>query len=149
MKPGLDRILSSAADAINTELVPHFRGVPAALGHASMIRLLMLAAAESADKEPDILMAEIAAMQALFVEASGKLLPGDLCEKLRAAEGSTPGSFTVSALTELCNRMKAVLIELQVELEDIAAPWARRLEAEAWAILRLGVERRQLNLRGL
>jgi hypothetical protein len=150
MKPGLDKILSSAADAINTELVPHFRGVPAALGHASMIRLLMLAAGESADKEPDILMAEIAGMKALFEEASGTLLPGDLCESLReAAENAAPTSFTVSALTDLCNRMKSVLIELQVELEDISAPWARRLEAETWAILRLGVERRQLNLRGL
>lgn len=150
MKPGLDKILFSAADAINTELVPHFRGVPAALGHASMIRLLMLAAGESADKEPDILMAEIAAMRTLFEEASGTLLPGDLCQKLRdSAESSTPESFAVSALTDLCNRMKTVLIELQVELEDISAPWSRRLEAEAWTILKMGVDRRQLNLRGL
>lgn len=150
MKPGLDKILSSAADAINTELTPHFRGVPAALGHASMIRLLMLAAGESADKEPDILMAEITAMRALFEEASGTLLPDNLCERLRAAaESSTPESFTVSALTDLCNRMKMVLIELQIELEDISAPWSRRLEAEAWAILKMGVDRRQLNLRGL
>jgi hypothetical protein len=150
MKPGLDKILSGAADAINTELAPHFRGVPAALGHASMIRLLMLAAAESADREPDILMSEIAAMRVLFEEASVTLLPGDLCEKLHAAaEDSAPQSFTVSALTDLCNRMKTVLIELQVELEDIPAPWARKLEAEVWTVLRLGVERRQLNLRGL
>jgi hypothetical protein len=45
--------------------------------------------------------------------------------------------------------MKATLIVLQIELEDISAPWARRLEAQAWDILRMGVDRRQVSLREL
>jgi hypothetical protein len=150
MKPGLDRILSSAADAINTELVPHFRGNQAALGHASMIRLLMLASGQASDREPDTLVSEIAAMRRLFEDASDRLLPGDLCERLRAAtDAGVPISYAISALTEMSNAMKVVLIELQAELEDISAPWARALEAQVWDVLRMGVDRRQLNLRGM
>jgi hypothetical protein len=115
-----------------------------------MIRMLMVAAGPAADREPDILMAEIAAMRRLFEDAADTTLPGDLCEQLRASvEGSHPASYSVSALTDLCNGMKSTLIVLQIELEDISAGWARRLEAQAWDILRMGVDRRQLSLRGL
>ena len=150
MKPGFERILSGAADAINAELVPHFRSNPAAAGHASMIRLIMLAAAQAADREPDILMSEIAAMRRLFEAAADTLLPGDLCDRLRAAvDEAQPASFAISALTELSNAMKAVMIELHVELEEISTPWARALEVQVWDILRVGADRRQLNLRGM
>ena len=64
-------------------------------------------------------------------------------------ERSHPASYSVSALTDLCNGMNATLIVLQIELEDISAGWARRLEAQAWDILRMGVDRRQVSLRGL
>jgi len=148
MRPGLERILAGAAEALNAEIIPQLSG--GALSHASMIRMLLVASGKAADQEPDILMAEIAGMRALFEEAADTTLPGDLCEVLRAAvEGSQPTSYSVSALTELCNAMKATLIVLQVELEDISAGWARRLEARAWDILRMGVERRKLDLRGL
>jgi hypothetical protein len=63
MKPGLERILAGAAEALNAELVPHLEG-PAA-GHASMIRWLMTASAQAADREPDVLVAEITAMRRL------------------------------------------------------------------------------------
>ena len=148
MKPGLELILGGAAEALNAELVPHLEG-PAA-GHASMIRWLMTASGQAADREPDILMAEIAAMRRLFEDAADTTLPGDLCEHLLAdVDGSEPSSYSISALTDLCNGMKATLIVLQIELEDISAPWARRLEAQAWDILRMGVDRRQVSLRGL
>jgi hypothetical protein len=147
MKPGLDRILAGAADAIDAELLPHLQG--AAAGHASTVRQLVLAAAQAADREPDILMAEIAAMRRLFEDAADTLLPGDLCEQLHAAaDASQPTNYSVSALTDLCNELKAVLIVLQMELEDISAPWAKLLEAQAWDILRMGVDRRQFDLHG-
>lgn len=143
MKPGLERILGRAAEAIDAELTPQLRGP--AVAHASMIRWLMAASAQAAEREPDILMAEIAAMRRLFADAAETTLPGDLCEALRAAvEGSQPTGYSISALSDLCNGMKAALIALQAELEDISAPWARRLEAQAWDILRMGVDRRQV-----
>lgn len=148
MRPGLERILAGAAETLNAELGPQLQGP--AVGHASMIRWLMAASGQAAEREPDILMAEIAAMRRLFEDAADTTLPGDLCEQLRAAvEGSQPTSYSISALTDLCNGMKATLIVLQIELEDISAGWARRLEAQAWDILRMGVDRRQVNLRGL
>jgi hypothetical protein len=147
MKPGLERILGRAAETLNSELVPQLEGP--AVGHASMIRWLMTASGQAAEREPDILVAEIAAMRRLFEDAADTTLPGDLCEQLRGAvEGSQPTSYSVSALTDLCNGMKAVLISLQIELEDISAPWARRLEAQVWDVLRMGVDRRQVSLRG-
>src|SRR6185503_16008379 len=97
------------------------------------IRWLMTASAQAADREPDVLVAEIMAMRRLFEDAADTTLPGDLCEQLRSAvDGSQPSSYSISALTDLCNGMKATLITLQAEREDISAPWARRLEAQAW-----------------
>jgi hypothetical protein len=148
MKPGLERILGGAAEALNAEIIPQLGG--GALSHAQMIRMLLTASGKAADQEPDILMAEIAAMRRLFEDAADTTLPGDLCDELRTTvDGSQPSSYSVSALTELCNGMKTVLITLQCELEDISAPWVQRLEAQAWDILRMGVERRELDLRGL
>lgn len=148
MKPGFERILSSAADALSSEIVPHLTESKSALGHAAMIRMLMVASGKAADQEPDILMSEITAMRRLFEDAADTTLPGDLCEQLRmAVEGSQPSGYSISALTELSNQMKATLIALQVELEDISASWARRLEAQVWDILRMGVDRRQMTTR--
>jgi hypothetical protein len=77
-------------------------------------------------------------------------VPGDLCEQLReAADESAPHAYTITALTEVSNRLKAVLIELHAELEEISAPWARALEAQVWDILRMGADRRQLKIKGL
>lgn len=149
MKPGFDRILLSAADAIAADLVPSLSHNPVAGAQASTLRLLVQAAAQSADREPDTLVSEIAAMRGLFEAAADTLLPGDLCERLReAADNATPTSYSVGALTGLCNSLKPMLIELHAELEDISAPWARALEAQVWDILRLGADRRQLSFRG-
>jgi hypothetical protein len=148
MRPGLERILAGAAETLNAEVVPQLQGP--AIGHASMIRWLMTSSGQAADREPDILMAEIAAMRRLFEDAADTTLPGDLCEQLRASvDASQPSGYSISALADLCYGMKATLIVLQTELEDISAVWARRLEAQAWDILRMGVDRRQVSLRGL
>ncbi len=151
MTPGFERILSRAADAIHDELLPFFQTNAAAVSHASMIRQLMVAAAQATDCEPDTLVSEIAAMRRLFEAAADTLLPGDLCDRLReAADKAQPASYSISALTGLRNALTPALIELHVEVEEISAPWARALEGQVWDILRMGADRRVLdNLPGM
>jgi hypothetical protein len=151
MKPGFERILEGAADAIKGELAPFFETNAAAAGHASMIRLLMTAAAQATDREPDTLVSEIAAMRRLFETAADTLLPGDLCDRLReAADNAQPASYSISALTGLRNGLTHTLVELHAEVEEISAPWARAIEAQVWDILRMGADRRVLdNLPGV
>jgi hypothetical protein len=149
MKPSLSTMLSGAADALHTELIPFLRTNPAALGHASMIRLVVYSAATEADREPDTLMTEIAAMRMLFESATGMSLPDQLRARLRAAASAAPANFTLSAMNEHTAMMKAVLIDLHAEVEEISTPWARAIELQVWDILRLGADRRQLVLPGM
>ncbi|CAN0434213.1 unnamed protein product [Phaeothamnion confervicola] len=149
MKPTLKSILSGAADAVNTELIPFLRSNPTAIGHASMIRLVVYSAATEADREPDTLMTEIAAMRVLFETAAATPLPDQMRARLRAAASGAPANFTLTALSEHSASMKAVLVDLHAEVEEISTPWARAIEAQVWDTLRLGADRRQLVLPGM
>lgn len=149
MKPSISSMLSGAADALHTELIPFLRTNPAALGHASMIRLVVYAAAVEADREPDTLMTEIAAMRMLFESAAGTSLPDRLRARLRTAASVAPANFTLIELNEHSANMKSVLIDLHAAVEEISTPLARAIEAQVWDILRLGADRRQLVLPGM
>lgn len=149
MKPTLKSILSGAADAVHTELIPFLRSNPTAIGHASMIRLVVYSAATEADREPDTLMTEIAAMRMLFDNAANAALPDQLRARLRAAASGAPENFTLSAMNDHTAMMKTVLIDLHAEVEEIPAAWARAIELQVWDILRLGADRRQLVLPGM
>ena len=114
-----------------------------------MIRLVVYSAAMESDREPDTLMTEIAGMRLLFETAAASPLPDQLRARLRAAASTAPANFTMSALSEHAATMKAMLIDLHVEVEDIQTPWARAIETQVWDILRLGADRRQLVLPGM
>ncbi|MBI1250453.1 MAG: hypothetical protein GC189_03160 [Alphaproteobacteria bacterium] len=145
MRPSMAQILMGSAGAIGTQVAPHLTGNGYALGQASMAGLIMVLAAQEADRAADVLVRERNALRVFFGEASVSLLPEDLRARLHeAAHAPLGASFVVSALEEEIAPMKALLIETHAALEDETASWARDLEARVWAVLKEGADARQL-----
>ncbi|MGE0828099.1 MAG: hypothetical protein AB7O04_01960 [Hyphomonadaceae bacterium] len=149
MKPSFAQILMGAAGAVVRDIAPRLQDEDDAfaLGQAQIIGLLMVMAAQEADRAADTLSLETVAMRALFAEAAETPLPESFRRRLRAmAEAAPADNFTIAAQQAVAAPMKALLIELHEALEDRPDEWARPLEARVWDVLRLGADHRQIYL---
>ncbi len=147
MKPSISQILMGGAGALNTDIAPHIKGDPYALGAAGIIGLLMILSAQESERAADTLVSEQEALRVLFADAAGVDLPAPLrAELARAASAPAAPSLRLADLESETAALKALLIRLHEALEASPFDWAEALEARIWEILKLGAACRALYL---
>ncbi len=147
MKPSMAQVLMGSASAMATQVAPHLLGNGYAIGQASMAGLIMVLAAQEAERAVDTLVRERDALKALFGEAARADVSEGLAARLHeAAHAPLAPNLQITLLEAEVAPLKALLIELHVALEEEDAPWARALEAQVWDVLKLGADARLLYL---
>ena len=145
MKPEIDLVMQGLALTLITEVMPELHA-EYSLGDAGVIVAAMLAAAQEYDRAADVRATDNAEMRALFAEAARVVEDRVLQDRLTQASDTRDASLRVSSLNEANDRLKALLIELQVYVEECRADWAPVLEKRVWAHLVQSAARRKLLL---
>jgi len=146
MKPSLSELLGGGAATIASGVLPLLEANPYGRGHATIVMMLMILAAQEAESAADVLHSENAALRALFVRASATPLAPALAADLAAAGAAVEGSLRISALQAENARLNAVLVRLHAAVEEIADAWAVSLDAEIWALLKRRAAARLVHL---
>lgn len=146
MKPLLPELLGGAAMTLALEVAPRLEAAPYARGHAMTIMMMLIFAAQEADRAADVLYTENAALKALLKEAADLDLPEPVRTAARAAAAAPDPGLRVSALAALNADLRRDLITLHEAVEASPAPWAEALEARIWDLLRTGAAARALTL---
>ena len=145
MKPSMAQLLMGTAASLGKDVIPLVAGNGFAVGQVSMAGLIMVLAAQEADRAADTLWRERAAIKELFGEAAQAPLPEGLVVRLHEAAHAPLGTqLQISMLESEVAPLKTLLIELHAALEDEDAPWARALETKVWSVLKLGADARVL-----
>jgi hypothetical protein len=148
MKPDLAHTLRNAATLLMTRIAPALASSPHLSANASTTAMLILFAAQEADRAADVLAKENAALRRLFSDAADRDLPEDLGAALNEAALRLDETLRVSALEAANAGFKTLLIALHAAVEEIDADWARDLDRRIWAVLRDGARARALALPG-
>lgn len=146
MKPSLSELLGGGAMTVATGVLPLLESHPYGRGNATIVMMLLMMAAQEAEKQADVLASENARLRALFARAAQAPLPADLAATLQAASGGREDSLRVSALQAENARLRAVLVALHTATDASAEPWAVTLDAEIWTLLRDGAAARLVQL---
>ncbi len=143
MKPSVPALLDALGALVQREVAP-------ALGEGylsqQMLRSvgLLKAAAEEFDRAAARRVTENTALRALFDRSVDAVDDPALADALREAARGTDADLRVSALQAVNQRLRALLIELHAWSETAATPRAGAVNAEVWAELRAGAQRRRL-----
>lgn len=146
MNPGLPQIMFAAAGTLGAQVSPHLAGLPYAMGHANVISLLLILAAQEGDRAADTLARDNEAMRALFRDAATCPLDPDLKARLSAAGAGQTARLFVSALQAEHDALAAPLIALHEAVEANPDAWAAALEARILALLTAQADARALVL---
>lgn len=142
MKPETDQILNLSALKLMTELAPAM-GAQYDQGMTQVVAALLIMSAQEYDRAADIRAAENADMRALFAELAPVVREAGLRKELEAAAAEGDESLRVSALNAANEKLRRLLIRLQVHVED-AGGETRRI----WDVLKAMAARRTLVLPG-
>jgi len=142
MKPETDQILNLSALKLMTELAPSM-GAQYDQGMTQVVAALLIMSAQEYDRAADIRAAENADMRALFADLAPMVGDAGLREELEAAAVERDGSLRVSVLNAVNERLRRLLIRLQVHVEDVGGD-TRRI----WVVLKAMAARRALVLPG-
>lgn len=143
MKPDLEQILLGTAGTLLGDVAPTVT-VDYATGHLNMAATLMAWAAQEQDRAVENAAADIAEMRAVFKEAAGQLDNKALRDKLCAAANDGAIPLRVSELRPIVDRLRALLIELHQEVENLNADWAAETNRKIWAHLKATATRHAL-----
>jgi hypothetical protein len=147
MKPSVSELLAGGAMTLATGVVPLLEANPYGKGHATIVMMLALLAAQEVDKAADVLHTENARLRGLFARAALTPVERDLADALRAAgEAPASASLRVSALQIENAGLRALLIRLHAAVEADAETWAAEIDAEIWKLLRDGARARLVDL---
>ncbi|MBU6373340.1 MAG: hypothetical protein KJS97_11505 [Alphaproteobacteria bacterium] len=146
MKPSLSELLGGGAMTMATGVLPLLEAHPYGRGNATIVMMLLMLAAEEAEKQADVLAAENARLRGVFARAADAPLPEDLGAAVRAAAAGRDDSLRVSALQAENARLRGVLVALHTATEATDAPWGVALDAEIWSLLRDGAAARLVQL---
>lgn len=147
MKPDPEAVLKLIADKLLGEILPTLP-TPYLQANAQMMTRLLANIAEQADGAAAWRAEENAALRRLF-ERAAPLMKGTLAVELAAAAHETDNELRISALGAKNDRRRALLIDLHVAVESTPGPEARALEADIWAELAHGCERRRFRASAL
>lgn len=142
MKPETDQILNLSALKLMTELAPAM-GAQYDQGMTQVVAALLIMSAQEYDRAADIRAAENTDIRALFAELVSVVGDADLHKELVAAAAERDDSLRVSALNAANEKLRRLLIRLQVHIEDAGGDTRR-----VWDVLKAMVARRTLVLPG-
>ena len=146
MTPSLADVAERVAVLVRDEAVPALvaQGADYAAGQVMRGALLLQAASQAFEHGAAWRVAEVRALQALFVQAAGAVDDAALAASLRHAASLPADDLRLSALDAMLATLHAPLIALQAWTETTPHPAAALLNAAVWQLLRDGTERRRL-----
>ncbi|HVZ68971.1 MAG TPA: hypothetical protein VG891_05875 [Rhizomicrobium sp.] len=142
MNPEIDQILNLSALKLMTDLAPAM-GAQYDQGMTQVVAALLIMSAQEYDRAADVRAAENADMRVLFAELAPVVGDADLRRELEEASAGRDESLRVSALNAANERLRRLLIRLQVHIEDSGGD-TRRI----WEVLKAMAGRRTLVLPG-
>lgn len=143
MKPDVPVVMRSLFGTMLMEVAPHLNAEYSA-GSVGIMSMMLFMTAEEYDRAAEIRVAENAEMRALFAEAATLIEDAGLKTKLAEAAKGRDASLRISALDAENSALAALLIELQVHVEESDGPHAAGLEARIWDYLVAAADRRKL-----
>lgn len=146
MKPSLSELLGGGAMTVATGVLPLLEAHPYGRGHATIVMMLLMMAAQESEKQADVLATENTRLRALFARAAEAPLAVDLAAAVRAVAAGRDESLRVSVLQAENARLRGVLTTLHAAVEASGEAWAVALDAEIWALLRDGAAARLVQL---
>jgi hypothetical protein len=108
--------------------------------------LLNMISAVEHDRGADLRVWENETMRQLFADAAQIILDPNLADRLLDAGAGTDKSLRISDLNEAGDALRALLIDLQVSLEQATDPSLVELHGDTWAFLTEATKRRALPL---
>ena len=143
MKPDVPVVMRGLFCTMLMEIAPNLTAEYSA-GSIGIMSMMIFMTAEEYDRAAEIRAAENAEMRALFAEAAGLIEDAALKAKLAEAAKGRDASLRISALDAENSALAALLIELQVHVEESTASWAAGLEAHIWDYIVTAADRRKL-----
>jgi hypothetical protein len=145
MRPDPGKVLEGAAMAMLADLTPQVR-TPFGQNVAGMAGTLNIILAQEFDRLVDRLARENEAIAAIFVDAAERV-PPELATRLRdAIDTREPADLRVSTLQAINDRLRGLLIEVHIAVENDPRPEAAALNARIWTELKESTLRRQVVL---
>ncbi|MGD0865518.1 MAG: hypothetical protein ABSA49_08180 [Rhizomicrobium sp.] len=143
MTPEADRILKVSAGQLMAGVIPLLPNAYSQ-GSTALLAFLMLFAAEEYERGADIRATDNAEMRAAFGAVTPLVGDTKLKAKLDEAAASADASLLISALDKSNAHLRALLIELQIYLEEQPGDDARTGEKRIWTVLQASAARRLL-----
>jgi hypothetical protein len=145
MVPSIPLVLNGIARTLLMELLPQTTDAYGAQTLQLDAALAMLCAQEF-DRAAARLAEENAALAGLLVDAAAVIADPTLRSALGSATAAEAGSLLVSALHERNRALRALLVRVHAQVEQLDGDAARALERRIWAELVESTRRRQLDL---
>lgn len=145
MKPEISRVLEVCAIGLMGDVAPH---VAPSYRQATVFStaVILSSVREELDRIAERRVVENAALRALFADATSVVSDPGLRQRLESASAGSDTDYRISALDAANDALRALLIELHVQVESLDSDAARRLESEIWRELSKSTERRKLSL---
>jgi hypothetical protein len=144
MNPNLGHILFQTAVTLGTRVSPHLAGVPYAAGDVATSGLLMILAAQHAEKAASVLVWENRALRDLLGRTAEVTRDPARAAALAGAADGTDTDLGLTPLAMANARLRGLVIPLHAEVELREDPAARSLDHEILSLLREGAHRRRL-----
>ena len=144
MKPDPQRVLEQTVQNLLVDVLPSLQPRYRQAGLAISAGLLM-SVREEFDRAAARRVEENAALRALFARGASVVTDTALAPRLRAAAATRDESLLVPALDATNRELRALLIELHAQIEALATPAARELDAAIWRELVASAARRRLS----
>lgn len=126
-------LLEGLAETLRDRIAPHIEDAFAKEA-ARMSQALILIAGRAGEDAAAIRVEENASMRAIFGEAA-PLAQGDLARRMGDAAASSDPGLRISELDTETARLRALLVELHVWLEQQDSPEARKLGQSIWQLM--------------
>jgi hypothetical protein len=108
--------------------------------------MLMMLAAQEAEKAADVLHGENQTLRDLFARARAAPIGAEIADVLEAALATPAASLRISVLQAENARLRGTLVRLHAGIEDVDDDWAIALDREIWALLLEGARARLVEL---
>ena len=145
MIPDIGIVLGGIMRALMLDIGPEVTSPYGSLTIQISAGLLSMIAQES-DRAAARLSEENGALRQLFASAAAVVTDTELTEGLAAAVRAPAPSLLVSDLRQENCTLRALLVRLHAQVEELDGPAARALEAQVWQELIASTRRRQLDL---
>jgi hypothetical protein len=145
MVPAVSTVLNGIARAMLMDMLPQASDAYAAQSLQLDAALLMCCAQEF-DRAAARLVEENTALVELFTAAAAVVEDPALRDALRARAADDRSDLLVSALHARNRVLRALLIDLQAHVEQLAGAAAQAIDERIWAELAASTRRRQLDL---